>query len=763
VAAAVAAVAAPRVGLAAERQKPQTAPAVPQVASAPVSADAGPSFTNIVEPVLTRAGYNQGACHGKNAGQGGFRLSLRGYAPELDHNWITRELGGRRVSLTAPAESLLLRKGLGQVPHKGGAVLVEGSREHKTLLSWITAGAPGPVKGEAEIRGLSLLPGPMTLKVGDERTLTAKAEFSDGRVEDVTWLTKFESNDAGLVEADPSGRIKALRHGETAVRASFLGLVAVVIVTIPFDREIDRTAAAKIGTANFVDTHVFAKLAGLGIEPSGLCTDAEFLRRASLDATGTLPTAERVRAFLSDKRPDKRARLIDELLSSPAFDDYWTLQLADLLQNRRERDHDVRGVKGVQAFHSWLRRQVAANRPWDAIARDVLTATGDTVSNPAVGWYVVNVGESREGHKSEVVASAAMAFLGTRIGCAQCHNHPLEKYTQDDYYHFAGFFSRVRMKRENPQKAATVLTVSAPDEKQNKNPVGVTQPRTGQFLAPRPLDRSATPVAPTDDPRAKLAAWVTDPANEYFAGAMVNRVWKHYMGVGLVEPVDDLRATNPPSNPELWKALLAEFTAPAHRFDLRHLMRTILNSRAYQLSSATHNGNEADTRYHSHYYVRRLPAEVLCDALSDATGVPESFPGYPTGLRAVQLPDPSVRSYFLGIFGRSERTTACVCERSNDVTMAQLLHLGNGEPVTRKIKPGEGRLGELLAVGKDGKPRLSDREVIEAMFLSAYGRPPEPLELAAVQRSLSEGDNREESFRDLFWALLNSKEFAFNH
>jgi hypothetical protein len=529
--------------------------------------------------------------------------------------------------------------------------------------------------------------------------------------------------------------------------------VAVGGVTAPYENPVDPARYAPRN--NFIDVYVFNKLAALRIEPSDLSGDAEFLRRASLDATGVLPTPDEVRAFLADHRPDKRDRLIEHLLSRPEFVDYWALQLGDLFQNRRERDHDVRGTQGVQAFHAWVRKQVAANRPWDELARDVLTAGGSTADSPAVGYFIVTVGEHREAERSEVAGAVAQAFLGTRIGCAQCHNHPLEKYTQDDYYHFAGFFARVHLKRQDPKKGPTTLLVAGHDGKPGKDPVGVVQPRTGRFLPPRPLDRSPVAVGPGEDPRVKLAGWMTDPKNEYFSGAMVNRLWKHFLGAGLVEPVDDLRASNPPSNPELWQALNREFVG--HRFDLKHLVRLILNSRTYQLSSATRPGNEKDARFYSHYYARRLPAEVLLDALSRSTGVPEQFPGYPAGLRATQLPDPGLKSYFLSLFGRSERVTACACERNGEVTMQQLLHLQNGDSVVQKIRSGDGRLARLL---KSGRP---DAEVIEELFLATLSRPPSEASRAAVRQALAEGGSKEEVFRDLFWALLNAKEFSFNH
>jgi hypothetical protein len=716
-------------------------------------AEAPPSFLNDVEPLFTRLGCNQGACHGKGAGQNGFRLSLRGYAPELDYQWLTREYEGRRICLAVPEASLLLRKPLGQAPHEGGKLFSEHSREHDVLLAWIRAGAPGPQVTDPTVKSLEVLPGNRALAPGQEQQMTVTAEYSDGSRRDVTWLTRFDSNDPGTAEVDARGLVRVRRNGETAVRASFQGLVSVVIVTAPFDRPVRADLLARRN--NFIDDAVFNKLAALRIEPSDLCDDATFLRRAFLDTIGVLPTADEVRAFLADTRPDRRARLIDGLLERPEFVDYWALQLGDLFQNRKERDHDVRGTKGVRGFHEWLRAQVAANRAWDELARDVLTATGKATDNPAVGYYVVTVGEHREAERSEVVASVAQAFLGSRIGCAQCHNHPLERYTQDDFYHFSAYFSRIKLERRDPRQGPTTLVVSAPDPNQNKNPVGVTQPRTGKFLAPRPLDRSETDVKPGEDPRVKLGAWITNPKNESFSGAMVNRLWQHFLGVGLVEPVDDLRASNPPSNPELWQALNREFVG--HKFDLKHLMRVILNSRTYQLSAATRPANEQDGRFFSHFYVRRLPAEVLLDALGRSTGVPDVFPGYPAGLRSAQLPDPALKSYFLTLFGKSERVTACACERNGEVTMPQLLHLENGDSVVQKIASPQGRLAGWL------KAKRPDAEVIEEMFLDTLSRPPTAAERETVSRSLDTAGNREEFYRDLFWALLNAKEFAFNH
>jgi hypothetical protein len=674
----------------------------------------------------------------------------------MDHAWLTREYSGRRVSLADPESSPLLRKAAGLAGHEGGKLLAKDGRAYNTLLSWIRAGAPGPRKDDATLRELKVEPANLTLQPGQTRQLRVLATFSDGQVRDVTWLSKFEGNDAGMTEVSAAGLVLVRRHGETAVRIMFQSEVQVVLVTAPREKRIDPARLAKKN--NVIDDHVLAKLTALGIEPSDLCSDAEFLRRAYLDTVGVLPTPAEVRAFLADTRPDRRNRLIEHLLARPEFVDHWALFLGDLLQNRKERDHDVRGTKGVRGFHAWLRKQVKANRPWDELARDVLLAGGTSNDNPAVGYYIVTVGEHGDAASSEVVDSVAQAFLGTRIGCARCHNHPLERYTQDDFYHFAGFFSRIKLERQDPKKGPTTLRVLGAGGKDGnlaKVRIGVSQPRTGVFLEPRPLDRSAIgTIRPGDDPRVPLVKWITEK-NAYFSGAMVNRIWKHYLGVGLVEPVDDLRASNPPSNAALWSALNRAFVE--HRYDLKHLMRLILQSRTYQLSSATRPGNETDRRFYSHYYARRLPAEVLLDALSAATEVPDTFSGYPIGIRAGQLPDPGLRSYFLTLFGRSSRVTACACERSGEVTMPQMLHLQNGESVLFKIRATDSRLTKML---RDRKP---DDAIVEELFLATLSRRPTEANLAAVRKALADGERRDEVFRDLFWALLNAKEFCFNH
>ncbi len=764
-----------------------------------------PSFRQDVLPVLTKAGCNTGGCHGKLAGQNGFKLSLRGYAPEWDHDWLTSDARGRRLDLAFPEKSLLVTKPTGETPHEGGRRMEPGSRYQKMLIAWVAARAPGPDTNEVEAARLEVLPGSRTLRPGDTQRLLVRAMHPDGRVRDVTWLAQFFSNDEATLGVSPDGLVTALRAGEATVRVHFQGLVEVARFTVPYSH----TVAPENFTRwnNEVDRHVFAKLKALRLPPSEACDDTTFLRRAFLDVTGTLPSPEDVAGFAADSSPDKRARVVDRLLASGDYADYWTLQFADLLQNRRERDHDVRGAKGVRSFHTWLRSQVAANRPWNELAKDVLLASGDVRERPQIGYYITTMGEFERVQESELADSVAQSFLGTRIGCAKCHNHPLERYTQDDYYHFTAFFSKVALKREDPDKGLTVLSLASVEEKDLKKRLretekqlkdaegalvksgdnakdksaaekkltekqeemaglhkqiaeasskmpGITQPRTRKKMVPQPLDRRSTEIAPGQDPRELLVAWMTDPKNEAFSGAMVNRLWRHYMGVGLVEPVDDLRASNPPSNGDLWKLLNAEFVRSG--YDVKHVMRLILNSRAYQLASATRPENETDRRFYSHFYARRLPAEVMLDAVSQATAVPDQFDGHPVGLRAAQLPDSNVNSYFLTLFGRSDRVTACACERKGEVTLPQLLHLRNGDELTRKVRSTDGRLAGLLKETDDAK-------VLQGLFAATFGRPPSGSEVEAVKRQLAGGDGRDVVFQDLFWALLNSKEFTFNH
>jgi hypothetical protein len=726
------------------------------LALAGVAADSPtpPSFVNDVEPILTRLGCNSGACHGKLAGQNGFKLSLRGYAPEQDHIAITRDSRGRRIAKSRPRESLILAKPLMRVPHQGGHKLTAGSPEYRILLAWIAAGAPGPSGKEPKVEGIAVEPPSRVYAANATQSLKVTARYSDGTSRDITRLALYKTNDGALASVDDNGSVRALRPGATGVMASFQGQVAVHVVTTPYDQKV--APAAYRDRANFLDDFVMAKLAEVKLEPSPAADEATFLRRVSLDLAGTLPDPAEAAAYLADPDPHKRAKLVDHLLDSPAYVDYWTQFLGELLQNRLERDGDKRGRKGVRGFSRWIREAVAENRPWDGIVRDILTARGPLSQVPAGGYYLVN-------RKAEDLAEAAThAFLGTRIQCAKCHNHPLERFTQDDYYGMAAFFTRVKLDGKNTDEGPAVDT-GVPGRmgrrrgaKTDAQRVGITQPRTNEFLPPRPLDRSTLPLDAEDDPREQLADWMTSKANPLFPRAITNRVWKRFFAVGLVEPVDDLRATNPSTNEPLLKALSDDLVK--HDFDLKHLMRTIVMSRTYALASDPLPTNASDRKFFSHYYPRRLPAEVLADALTQATGIPEAFEGYAVGLRAMQLPDPKVQSYLLDTFGRPERVTACACERSGEVTMPQVLHLINGESLNRRIADGDGRLAHLL---RSGKP---DREIADALFLATLARHPTGEQWRAVESALSGStDGREAVFRDLLWALINAKEFLFSH
>ncbi|HWE38789.1 MAG TPA: DUF1549 domain-containing protein [Isosphaeraceae bacterium] len=540
-----------------------------------------PSFVNDVVPVLTRLGCNAGACHGKLAGQNGFKLSLRGYAPELDHIAITRDARGRRIAKGRPRESLLLTKPLLIVPHKGGHRLTVGTPEYQTLLAWIAAGAPGPAKAEPEVTAVVVEPSSATYRPEGSRALKVLAVDCCGLRRDVTRLALFKSNEEGLARVDEDGKVTALRPGATAIMASFQGQVAVHVVTTPYDQQVDPALFAE--RSNRIDDHVMEMLRAMRLPPSPRCDDRTFLRRVSLDLTGTLPDPDAVLAFEADPSPSKRAALVDRLLESEAYVDSWAASWGELMQNRLERDGDRRGRKGVRSFAHWLREQVRADRPWDEVVRDVLTARGPLSQEPAGGYYLVN-------RRPEDLAEAtAHAFLGVRIQCAKCHNHPLERYTQDDYYGMAAFFSRVKLDGK-PNDEGPAVDVGVPARRGRRKgastdarQVGITQPRTGQFLRPRPLDRSSVELEDGQDPRAVLAAWMTAPGNRTFARAVVNRLWRRFFAVGLVEPVDDLRATNPASNEPLLDALADELVK--NHYHLKPIIRLILDSRTYGLAS----------------------------------------------------------------------------------------------------------------------------------------------------------------------------------
>jgi hypothetical protein len=712
-----------------------------------------PSFRHQVEPTLTRASCNSGACHGALAGKGGFKLSLRGYDPDADHFALTRQAQARRVDGQRPEESLFLKKATRAMPHGGGTRFDAESDHYRMLRRWVEAGAPGPRDAEPTLERIELFPKAALLKPKDTLRVLVRAVYSDGSSADVTRLAKFVSSEEQVAAVDEDGRVTVAGPGEAGVAVLFGTRVATLTVTSPYPNTVTSATFTKARTVNYIDELVLKKLRLLRLEPSPKCTDAEFVRRVYLDTCGILPTPDETAAFLADKSPDKRAKLIDRLLERPEYVDYWAHKWSDLLLVSSRKLPSA----AMWAFYRSVRRGVADNRPWDRFAREVLTASGGTLANGGGNYFVL--------HKdvTDLVESTAVTFLGTSITCARCHNHPLEKWTQDQYWAQANLFSRVGLK---DGARGEVIVSPLPDGE-------VLHPRTGEPMPPTPLDGKPLPFDAATDRREYFADWLTAPDNPYFARALVNRVWKNFLGRGLVEAEDDLRETNPPTNPELLDALAKDFVA--HKYDVKHLARTILNSAAYQRSSQPLDTNAADDRFYSRYLVRRLPAEVILDAYSDVTGVPTPFSqvnlgptggvakaSYPAGTRAMQLPDSQLVSPFLDAFGRAEREQTCACEKSVDASVGQALHLNNGKTLNDKLRDPKSRLSNWLA------EKTSDAEVVENVFRLGLSRAPTAEEkmrfLTVLAEAAKDGPQaRRETLEDVFWAVLTGKEFLFNH
>jgi len=707
----------------------------------------GWSFRNHVIPVLTKLGCNSGACHGAAAGKNGFKLTLRGYDPELDFAVLSRQAAGRRINKIEPARSLMLLKPTMAIGHGGGKRMEVGSLEYKVISEWIASGMTAPSEADPRIVRVEVSPREAILATGAEQQLRVQAHFSDGHAEDVTRWVKYATGDSSVAVVDDDGKVKVQGSGEAPITVWYMSQVSFARVTNPFPHEVKPEVFARSPRHNYIDDPVLKKLQALRIAPSEPATDREFIRRAFLDAMGVLPTAQEVERFVSDTAPDKRARLVDALLGREEFVDYWTNRWSDVLLVSSAK----LASNAMWSFHNWIREGVAANKPWDRFVREIITAAGNTLDNGAANYYVI--------HKetTDLNENASMAFLGMSITCARCHNHPLEKWTQKQYYEMANLFARVGLK--NGTRPGDVQVYS--------NPTGdVNHPRLGRPLPPRPLDGEAIPLDAAKDRREHLAEWLTSPANPYFARALVNRVWKNFMGRGLVEAVDDMRATNPPSNEELLAALTKDFVG--HGFDVKYLIRTVMNSAAYQRSSRANETNKQDERYYSRYIIKRLPAEAMLDAVAQVTGVPTEFPGYPAGMRAVQLPDARVNSYFLQIFGRPPRVITCECERSSEPSVTQALHIINGETINQKLRAPGGIVETFLKLG------VSDEMLIDHLYLSALSRPPNKEEVAGLLAAMTETKEaakeakdlqaaRRQAVEDLVWAVLTSKEFLFNH
>ena len=694
-------------------------------------------FVNDVVPILSKSGCNSGGCHGRAIGQNEFKLSLYGFNPEFDYAALVHEGLGRRVSPAAPDESLILLKASGAMPHGGGVRFRPDSEAYRLLRRWIEQGMPAGEHDDPVDVKLEITPNERIVHGASSQKLRVVVHDSTGATRDVTQLARFDTQHPDILTVTPDGLIQTTgRAGETSVMVRYQNSVGTARILAITEQPKPETAYESFKARNFIDELVQAKWRKLHITPSPDASDTEFLRRVYLDAMGTLPTPQETRDYLADAAPDKRDTLIDRILQREEFFDLWAHRLGDLVRNRVG---DASAKDNTIAFAKWIRQSLVENKPYDQFVREIIAVTGKRSDHPQMDWYRWAITNENR------VEDTAQAFLGMRVSCANCHNHPFERVSQTDYWQFAAFFARMKS-----------VTYGSVDELSLDEKGEVKHPRTDQVLTPRAFGGTEFAYVAGEDPRQKLAEWLTAPENPYFARAICNRVWGHYLGVGLVDPVDDMRATNPPSNPELLDALAQDFVA--HKFDLKHLMKTILTSRVYGLSSSPMADNRVDTRNHARYYSRRLQPHVLLDAICAVTGVPHKFDDYPDIKKAILLPNEKARSDFLEIFGRSERTTPCECETSLAPNLSQVLYLLNSDELQRKLAKG-GLLDELA------KPEKPTTEVVEELFLTAFSRRPRPEELqdAVTLIDKENAAQRRHALEDLLWTLLNSKEFLFNH
>jgi hypothetical protein len=705
-------------------------------------------FTNDIEPILTRYGCNAGGCHGKASGQNGFRLSLFGYDAVFDHTALVKEGRGRRLFPAAPERSLLLTKPTGEVPHGGGRKFDRDSEAYELIRRWIAQGASLGGPDAPTLKKLEVLPGRRILDRQSRQQLAVLARYSDGGARDVTRQAQFQSNDPSLAAVDDDGLVRTFdRAGEAAVMARYMGQVAIFRAIVPLSRQdrADRSPGddAHFVPAGFIDELALSRWRELGLSPSQPSTDAEFLRRVRLDLCGKLPQPEEVRAFLADRSPDKRARLIDRCLADDDYAAYFALKWGTILRNAASSGMKAGGEPAAYAFSSWLRDMIARNRPYDELVREIITASGDWSEAPAVQWFY----QMSDDPLHQPTADTAQIFLGLRLQCARCHHHPFERWSQDDYYGLAGFYGRLATKSFE-QGPPVYFSERQPTTSE-------LNPRTGKTPQPKPLDRPPLEIPAGEDPRKRLADWMTRPDNPFLARALVNRVWGHLFGRGIVEPVDDMRETNPPSNPELLDALAREFIA--HRFDVKHLIRTICNSRTYQLSCSTSQGNEQDQQNFARYYGKRLIAEVLLDVIDQATGTKTTFNKVSDRARAVDLPHEAFDSYFLDVFDRPRRVSACECARSGSASLTQVLHLANSPDLEDKIASDTGRAARLA------REKVPSQKAVEELYLATLSRFPTESERARAAAHLGRGSDPRWAVEDVLWSLINSKEFLFNH
>ncbi len=729
-------------------------------ASAPVSVEdyltaSTWSFRNDVLPVMTKVGCNSGACHGAAAGKNGFKLTLRGYDPMVDYYTLTHQALARRTERMEPAKSLILLKPTLTIPHGGGRRFPVGSPEYRVISGWLAQGMPAPRDSDPLVTAIHVSPREASLRPGAEQQLIVTAVYSDGHTEDVTRWAKYDSGDEGVATVDNNGHVVMHSYGEAPITAWYQSHVTFARLRIPFPSNLDPAVFRKAPRHNYIDDYILKHLQVLHIPPSPPANDSEFIRRAYLDAAGILPTPVEVQKFLRDPSPNKRNQLIRNLMKRSEFVDYWAYKWSDMLlvsSNHLSNEE-------MWSYYNWIRDSVATDKPWNTFVSQIVTATGNTVENGAANYWLI--------HRDPLDTSENMtqAFMGVNITCAHCHNHPLAKWTQKDYYGMANLFARVRLKTFAP-------TSSRPGVGPIFNDVTVYSAPTGEFmddrfmmpLAPKPLDAKALPIESTGDTRQYFAKWLTSPENPYFARNIVNRIWRNFMGRGLVEPVDDLRDTNPATNDELLNALVKDFVA--HNYDVDYMIRTIMESETYQASSMPLKENVADDKYGSHYVIKRLPAEVLLDAYSQVTQVPEKFDGYPIGMRGMQLPDTAVKSYFLTAFGRPIRQQTRESERTSVPTITQALHIINGDTLNNKLRAPDSLVNGMLRRG------LSDEQIVDYLYLASFSRPPTSVERSALVHALASAEQqkiagvdnpRQAALIDMSWSLLTGEEFMFNH
>ena len=693
------------------------------------------SFRQDVMPVWMKSSCNNGSCHCAARGKDGFRLSLFGFDPEGDHYRLTREIPGRRLNLALPAESLLMEKSAGVVPHTGGKRFEVGSEHYNTVLRWLESGAPNDSGPVPTVVSVELYPKNAVMDgEGETQRLTVRAKYSDGTDRDVTNLAFFSSNNETSAEIAQTGIVTAHARGEAFIMARFdTHTVGSHFIVLPKGLQYEDP---KTPEKNYIDTLVHDKLRKLRIIPSEVCTDEEFMRRVFIDITGTVPTVEEHQFFVTDTDPLKREKLVDELLQRKEFVDIWVMKWAEILQVRTVANRVEK--KPMLAYFNWLREKIASNTPTDQMVREILGASGGSFSNPATNYY------QTETETLKVAENVAQVFMGMRIQCTQCHNHPFDRWTMDDYYGFAAFFAQIGRKTGEDPRETIIFNSGGGDV---KHLVG------GVVMKPKFLGGIEPDVAGKDR-REVLAQWLASPENPYFAKNLANIVWAHFFGRGIIHEVDDVRISNPAVNAELLDELGKRFTD--YNYDFRKLVKDICTSRTYKLSTKPNESNESDHRNFAHAELRRIRSEVMLDCISQVTSTQDKFPGLPVGARAVQIADGNTATYFLTTFGRAKRETVCSCEVKMEPNLSQALHLINGDTSNAKIQQG-GLVTKRLVENK------TPEEIISEMYIRCFSRGPTAEETAALVAIVTEQENKKEALEDIFWSMLNSKEFLFNH